>query len=74
MPQGPLGPRKLCICKFLWIIGMFYIKIDPSNREPHWNTSYYEIGMLRDPPGSLKGALGPPKGLWGPINCVFVNS
>ena len=40
---------------------MLYIKIDPSDRKIHWNTSYHEIGMLRDIQGSLKCPLGAHK-------------
>ena len=31
----PWGTHKLCICKFLRILGMLYIKIDSIDRETH---------------------------------------
>ena len=43
--QWPLGAHKLFICQFLRIIGILYNKIDPKDRETHWNTSGHEICM-----------------------------
>ena len=52
------------ICQVWRFVGILYIKIDPSDRETHYNTSYHKIGMSRAPPGPLKGALGPLRGPW----------
>ena len=42
-------PCKLCICSFLRILGMSYIKVDPNNRETPFNTSCHKICMSGAP-------------------------
>ena len=52
------------ICPVRGFVGILHIKIDPSDRETHCNTSYHKIGMSSPPIGPLKGALGPLGGPW----------
>ena len=56
------------ICQVWRFVGMLYIKIDPSDRETHCNTSYHKIdvsGAHRP----LKRGLRPHGG---PLKCEFV--
>ena len=69
-PKGSPGAHKLCICGFLRILGMIYIKVDPGDRENHWKTSCNGICMMfpiiilafQGLTRFLKRALGSPKG------------
>ena len=70
-PKGPWGAKKSGICKFLRIIDMLYIKIDPNDMETHWNTSYNGICILGAPQFSLRGSQGPPKGPQGAQKLLF---
>ncbi len=54
-------------------IDMLYIKINHNDGEMQWNISYHKIGMSGAPKGRLKETVGPIKGLWEPVNCLFVN-
>ena len=54
-------------------IGMLYIKINHNDGEMQWNILYHKIGTSGAPKGPLKETVGPIKGLWEPINCLFVN-
>ena len=48
---------------------MLYIKIDPSDRETHCNTSCHKIGMSDPPHRPLKRGL---RAAGGPLKCEFV--
>ena len=58
-PMGPWRAQKSRICPFWRIIGMFYIKIYPNNKETHWNTSYNGICRSGAPQFSSRGSRGP---------------
>ena len=68
--KGPLGACKLCICPFLRILGMLYIKIDPNYREKLIGKHHVMRYVCQGHPSSpFRGLRTPSRAPGRPLNC-----